>query len=163
MCGFVGGLLRGPIAPERLDRALQTLHHRGPDAVGRWIAPDGVAGMDPYEIALSRLPVDERLAGRDPLNQALYLWAKVHLPNFILTFLSDRMEMAHSIGGTKPSQSSKGRFRWRPIMGLRTHAWRRCVAKGSSCWPAQMRDPTNSGHSHPPSARSSCRGTIPTR
>jgi asparagine synthase (glutamine-hydrolysing) len=102
MCGFVGGLLRGPIAPERLDRALQTLHHRGPDAVGRWIAPDGVAGMDPYEIALSRLPVDERLAGRDPLNQALYLWAKVHLPNFILTFLSDRMEMAHSIEGRVP-------------------------------------------------------------
>jgi asparagine synthase (glutamine-hydrolysing) len=61
-----------------------------------------VAGMDPYEVALSRLPVDERLAGRDPLNQALYLWAKVHLPNFILTFLSDRMEMAHSIEGRVP-------------------------------------------------------------
>lgn len=61
-----------------------------------------VAGVDPYEVALSRLPVDERLAGRDPLNQALYLWAKVQLPNFILTFLSDRMEMAHSIEGRVP-------------------------------------------------------------
>jgi asparagine synthase (glutamine-hydrolysing) len=61
-----------------------------------------VAGMDPYEVALSRLPVHERLAERDPLNQALYLWAKVHLPNFILTFLSDRMEMAHSIEGRVP-------------------------------------------------------------
>jgi asparagine synthase (glutamine-hydrolysing) len=61
-----------------------------------------VAGMNPYEVALSRLPIDERVAGRDPLNQALYLWARVHLPNFILTFLSDRMEMAHSIEGRVP-------------------------------------------------------------
>jgi len=61
-----------------------------------------VAGMNPYEVALSRLPVDERLAERDPLNQALYLWARIHLPNFILTFLSDRMEMAHSIEGRVP-------------------------------------------------------------
>jgi asparagine synthase (glutamine-hydrolysing) len=34
-----------------------------------------VAGMDPYEVALSRLTVDDRLVGRDPLNKALYLWA----------------------------------------------------------------------------------------
>ena len=61
-----------------------------------------VAGMNPYELALSRLAIDERVAGRDPLNQALYLWARVHLPNFILTFLSDRMEMAHSIEGRVP-------------------------------------------------------------
>ncbi len=61
-----------------------------------------VAGINPYEVALSRLPIEERLAGRDPLNQALYLWARIHLPNFILTFLSDRMEMAHSIEGRVP-------------------------------------------------------------
>jgi len=61
-----------------------------------------VGGINPYELTLSRLPIDERVAGRDPLNQALYLWAKIHLPNFILTFLSDRMEMAHSIEGRVP-------------------------------------------------------------
>ena len=61
-----------------------------------------IAGMNPYEVSLSRLAVDERLAGRDPLNQALYLWARIHLPNFVLTFLSDRMEMAHSIEGRVP-------------------------------------------------------------
>jgi len=61
-----------------------------------------VAGVDPYELALSRLPIEERVAGRDPLNQALYLWSRIHLPNFILTFLSDRMEMAHSIEGRVP-------------------------------------------------------------
>jgi asparagine synthase (glutamine-hydrolysing) len=61
-----------------------------------------VAGMNPYELGLSRLPIDDRVSGRDPLNQALYLWARVHLPNFVLTFLSDRMEMAHSIEGRVP-------------------------------------------------------------
>jgi len=61
-----------------------------------------VAGVNPYEVALSRLPIEERVTGRDPLNQALYLWARIHLPNFILTFLSDRMEMAHSIEGRVP-------------------------------------------------------------
>jgi asparagine synthase (glutamine-hydrolysing) len=61
-----------------------------------------VAGMNPYELSLSRLPVEERIAGRDPLNQALYLWGRIHLPNFVLTFLSDRMEMAHSIEGRVP-------------------------------------------------------------
>ncbi len=61
-----------------------------------------VAGMNPYEVALSRLPVASRLSGVDPLNQALYLWSRVQLPNFILTFLSDRMEMAHSIEGRVP-------------------------------------------------------------
>ena len=61
-----------------------------------------VAGMNPYEVSLSRLPVRERIAGRNPLNQALYLWSKIQLPNFVLTFLSDRMEMAHSIEGRVP-------------------------------------------------------------
>src|SRR5215468_2509609 len=40
MCGFVAGLLRRALEPKRLDRALEMLHHRGPDAVGKWIAPD---------------------------------------------------------------------------------------------------------------------------
>ncbi len=61
-----------------------------------------VAGRNPYEVGLSRLPIEARVAGRDPLNQSLYLNNKIHLPNFILTFLSDRMEMAHSIEGRVP-------------------------------------------------------------
>jgi len=61
-----------------------------------------IAGMNPYEVSLSRLSINERVSGRDPLNQALYLWSKIQLPNFILTFLSDRMEMAHSIEGRVP-------------------------------------------------------------
>ena len=42
------------------------------------------------------------LAGRDPLHQSLYMWAKTVLPGYILTMLGDRMEMAHSIEGRVP-------------------------------------------------------------
>ncbi|MDP6977910.1 MAG: asparagine synthase (glutamine-hydrolyzing) [Myxococcota bacterium] len=61
-----------------------------------------VAGINPILSTLGRLPIRERLEGRDPLNQSLYTWSRIHLPNFILTFLSDRMEMAHSIEGRVP-------------------------------------------------------------
>jgi asparagine synthase (glutamine-hydrolysing) len=63
---------------------------------------DSVAGMNPYDVPLSRLPLDEKVLGRDPLNQALYLWQRIQLPNFMLTLLGDRMEMAHSIEGRVP-------------------------------------------------------------
>jgi asparagine synthase (glutamine-hydrolysing) len=63
---------------------------------------EAVGEVNPYAMCLARLPVAERMRGRDPLNQGLYSWSRVHLPNFILTFLSDRMEMAHSIEGRVP-------------------------------------------------------------
>src|SRR5215469_13925692 len=40
MCGLVAGFLRRPVDISAIDRALATQHHRGPDAVGRWVAPD---------------------------------------------------------------------------------------------------------------------------
>jgi asparagine synthase (glutamine-hydrolysing) len=43
-----------------------------------------------------------QLAGREPLNQSLYLWSQVALPNYILAVLGDRMEMAHSVEGRVP-------------------------------------------------------------
>jgi asparagine synthase (glutamine-hydrolysing) len=46
--------------------------------------------------------VHGQLAGRDPLHQSLYLWAKTGLPTYILTMLGDRMEMAHSVEGRVP-------------------------------------------------------------
>jgi asparagine synthase (glutamine-hydrolysing) len=58
--------------------------------------------LDPYELTLARLPLTERLKDRDPLNQSLYLWSHTMLHNFILNFLGDRMEMAHSIEGRVP-------------------------------------------------------------
>src|SRR5215472_16127629 len=50
----------------------------------------------------SDVDVRGQLAGREPLNQSLYLWAKTGLPAYILTMLGDRMEMAHSIEGRVP-------------------------------------------------------------
>lgn len=52
--------------------------------------------------ALDRMPLSQRLDGRDNLNQSLYLGAKLTLPNMILNYLGDRMEMAHSIEGRVP-------------------------------------------------------------
>jgi len=46
--------------------------------------------------------VPGQLTGRHPLHQSLYLWSKTRLPNYILTLLGDRMEMAHSIEGRVP-------------------------------------------------------------
>jgi asparagine synthase (glutamine-hydrolysing) len=50
---------------------------------------------DGYHPLLSGLDVRGQLAGRDPLHQSLYLWAKTGLPTYILT-------MAHSIEGRVP-------------------------------------------------------------
>ena len=45
-------------------------------------------------------------SGRSPgaivVNQSLYVWAKTMLPNYILSNLGDRMEMAHSVEGRLP-------------------------------------------------------------
>ncbi|MGH3897711.1 MAG: asparagine synthase (glutamine-hydrolyzing) [Pseudonocardiaceae bacterium] len=57
---------------------------------------------DPYTELLDTLDVPGRLAGRDPVNQALYIWIRTVLPTFILTVVGDRMEMAHSVEGRVP-------------------------------------------------------------
>lgn len=57
---------------------------------------------DGARVFLNQIDVSGQLTGRDPLNQALYLWSKSMLPNYILTMLGDRMEMAHSIEGRVP-------------------------------------------------------------
>src|SRR3954453_6599392 len=64
--------------------------------------PASVRGFQPMVSALDRLPLAQRVAGRDRLNQMLYVNAKTVLPNFILNYLADRMEMAHSIEGRVP-------------------------------------------------------------
>ncbi|MFZ0039293.1 MAG: asparagine synthase (glutamine-hydrolyzing) [Candidatus Acidiferrales bacterium] len=51
---------------------------------------------------LNDVDVAGQLTGRHPLNQSLYLWSKTVLPNYLLTNLGDRMEMAHSIEGRVP-------------------------------------------------------------
>jgi len=61
-----------------------------------------VQGYQPLMSALDRLPLAQRVTGRDRLNQMLYINAKTVLPNFILNYLADRMEMAHSVEGRVP-------------------------------------------------------------
>jgi hypothetical protein len=41
MRGFVGGTPRKSLDDKRLDRALESLHHRGPDSRGKWVSDDG--------------------------------------------------------------------------------------------------------------------------
>jgi asparagine synthase (glutamine-hydrolysing) len=74
-------------------------------ATAPWFRDDVIArvhGSSPYADALDRLPLSTAVAGRDRLHQGLYINSKTHLANFILTFLGDRMEMAHSIEGRVP-------------------------------------------------------------
>jgi asparagine synthase (glutamine-hydrolysing) len=59
-------------------------------------------GRDPYTMFLNRIDVAGRLAGREPVNQSMYLWNKGIFPNKLLNFLADRMEMGHSIEGRVP-------------------------------------------------------------
>ena len=59
-------------------------------------------GHDGSRSFFNEIDVRGQLAGRDRLHQSLYLWAKTRLPNYILTMLGDRMEMAHSIEGRVP-------------------------------------------------------------
>jgi asparagine synthase (glutamine-hydrolysing) len=61
-----------------------------------------VGEREPFGAMLDGLDVSGQLAGRAPVNQSLYLWSKTALPNFILSVLGDRMEMAHSVEGRLP-------------------------------------------------------------
>ena len=60
------------------------------------------ANRDTYRVLMTCLDVERQLAGRDVVNQSLYVWAKTMLPNYILSNLGDRMEMAHSVEGRLP-------------------------------------------------------------
>ncbi len=74
-------------------------------ATAPWFRDDVLASAGsspPYADTLDRLPLSQAIAGRDRLHQGLYINSKIHLANFILTFLGDRMEMAHSIEGRVP-------------------------------------------------------------
>src|SRR6516165_9261099 len=89
--GFVPSWLLGPATAADRLRAV--------------FAPDFAAEFarrDPYRVFLNGLDVAGQLAGREPVNQSLYLWSKLVLPGYILAVLGDRMEMAHSVEGRVP-------------------------------------------------------------
>ncbi|HYC87906.1 MAG TPA: asparagine synthase (glutamine-hydrolyzing) [Thermoanaerobaculia bacterium] len=60
------------------------------------------AACDPIRMFLDHVDVQGQLAGREPVHVSLYLTARSTLPNYVLTTLGDRMEMAHSIEGRLP-------------------------------------------------------------
>ena len=60
------------------------------------------ADRDAFRVLLGCLDAERQLAGRHPVNQSLYIWGKTMLPNYILSNLGDRMEMAHSVEGRLP-------------------------------------------------------------
>jgi asparagine synthase (glutamine-hydrolysing) len=60
-------------------------------------SPDSI-----YTGLLDRIDIEGQLKGRHVVNQSLYLGNKTVLPNYILTVLGDRMEMAHSVEGRLP-------------------------------------------------------------
>jgi asparagine synthase (glutamine-hydrolysing) len=66
------------------------------DLLGRF------AAREPYLNFFGGLDVRGQLSGREPVHQSMYLWSKAILPNYLLTTLGDRMEMAHSIEGRVP-------------------------------------------------------------
>jgi asparagine synthase (glutamine-hydrolysing) len=60
------------------------------------------ADRDTFRVMLECLDVERQLTGRHAVNQSLYIWGKTMLPNYILSNLGDRMEMAHSVEGRLP-------------------------------------------------------------
>lgn len=65
-------------------------------------ARESLARGNRYADMLDSFDIRGRLSGRDPVNQSLYLWNHTVLVNVILTYLGDRMEMAHSVEGRVP-------------------------------------------------------------
>ncbi|MBC8071265.1 MAG: asparagine synthase (glutamine-hydrolyzing), partial [Deltaproteobacteria bacterium] len=61
-----------------------------------------VGDRDPLAPFVAGLEVARQLHGRHPVHQSMYLWSKSVLPNYILSVLGDRMEMAHSVEGRLP-------------------------------------------------------------
>ncbi len=57
---------------------------------------------NPAHYYLNTLDIAGQVADRERLDQSLYLWSKVTLPQYLLTVLGDRMEMAHSVEGRVP-------------------------------------------------------------
>jgi len=57
---------------------------------------------DGFRSFFNDLDIPGQLTGRHPLHQSLYLWSKTRLPNYLLTVLGDRMEMANSVEGRLP-------------------------------------------------------------
>jgi asparagine synthase (glutamine-hydrolysing) len=75
MCGVVAIFSQtGRVSPDALNRAVQTLHHRGPDGQRTWVAPNG-------QVALghARLSIIDLVTGDQPIaNEDSSAWIVVN-------------------------------------------------------------------------------------
>jgi asparagine synthetase B (glutamine-hydrolysing) len=82
-------------------KPLYYTHHRGALYLASEIKALLALGV-PARWDRNNLDLPGQVAGREPVNQSLYLWSKAVLPSSVLTVLGDRMEMAHSVEGRLP-------------------------------------------------------------
>ena len=57
MCGLVGWISAGEVDRRAVDRAVETLHRRGPDGGHRWVSADGRAALGHRRLAILDLSV----------------------------------------------------------------------------------------------------------
>jgi asparagine synthase (glutamine-hydrolysing) len=67
-----------------------------PELAARLVRRDVLASF------VGGLEASRQLRGRHPVHQAMYLWSKSVLPNYILSAAGDRMEMAHAVASRLP-------------------------------------------------------------
>lgn len=58
--------------------------------------------VEPFRQHINNMNIAEQIDGCDPVHVSMYLISKSLLPNYVLTILGDRVEMAHSIEGRTP-------------------------------------------------------------
>jgi len=108
------GLEKASLSNEKLEQAVRLLGY----SPSLWECTAGISitlqqlfsvdfslefsQQNPYRVFLNEIDVQGQMARRHPVNQSMYLWSKTWLPNYILSFLGDRMEMAHSLEGRLP-------------------------------------------------------------
>ena len=67
MCGIIGVFSRrGPVSPAVLERATQSMYHRGPDGQRQWISSDGKVGLGHARLSIIDLSTgDQPIASED--------------------------------------------------------------------------------------------------
>ncbi|MBS2036319.1 asparagine synthase (glutamine-hydrolyzing) [bacterium] len=88
MCGILSVLSCAPVDPERLRRAAESLHRRGPDGQGEWLDPSGKVGL-----AHRRLAIVDPARGQQPLaNEDGRIQAVVNGEFYDFRFLRSHLE-----------------------------------------------------------------------
>ena len=99
--------LNSGIAPRSMDEAPNWLKFMGISSLQVDFAPwTQCLGSCPHEVTvmedISESVRQLMIRKWHPLHSALYVWNKTMLPNILLTCLSDRTEMSHSVEGRVP-------------------------------------------------------------